>query len=119
MGIHIKEINSMDRITFVMKGKPHDIVTFDEQKRELTKYVLDHVNAVQINETQDSTVYETNEHYLNKIVQWFATDSHELIKGFGYPIGTCLIYSIHKDETGITRLRYEQDAGDCLWTGDH
>jgi len=72
-------------LTFVVKGKdyPAGVVLADR-----------HIVAYRINGTLNETVFETDAVNLDKLQDWFNEDP-PMIPGYGYPDGTCLIFSIH------------------------
>lgn len=55
---------------------------------------LREIVAQTIGFTRTDTVFKTDLVYRDKVARWFGEPS-ELTQGFGYPDGTCLIYSTH------------------------
>lgn len=79
-------------ITFVVKDCNPEIGT-DARLAMLTHGI----KAERINYTRDAVVFKTpNADQLDSIARWFA-EAPELTPGFGYPNGTCLVYSFHED----------------------
>ena len=76
-------------ITFVVKGFGHSF--------EAIEHGISPVRLVA--QTNRESVYRTTYDNLAQVAAWFA-DTPNLIPGFGYPDGTCLIYSIHPEEGG-------------------
>ena len=77
------------RLTFVVKGHNQEITDAQLVNRE--------INARLINQTKTEQVFETYPRNLEKVAQWF-NETPEIIVGYGYPDGTCLIFSCHDDQ---------------------
>jgi hypothetical protein len=77
----------MSYLTFVVKGP--------EQTAREQMFVREIVGET-IGFTRTDTVFKTSLTYRDQIAKWFG-ESNELIAGYGYPDGTCLIYSTHEE----------------------
>lgn len=73
-------------LTFVVKGP--------EQRAREQMFVRGIV-AQTIGFTRTDSVFKTDLQYRDQIVEWFC-ESPEMLPGYGYPDGTCLIYSTHE-----------------------
>lgn len=74
-------------LTFVVKGP-------EQTARE--QMFARGIVGVTINFTPRETVFRSSVQYRDEIASWFC-EVPELIQGYGYPDGTCLIYSTHRD----------------------
>jgi hypothetical protein len=77
----------MSYMTFVVKGLD---MSGECSKRGIKPVVL-------VTETKRESVYATTPENLALVAQWFA-DTPSLVAGYGYPDGTCLIYSFHEND---------------------
>lgn len=81
------------RLTFVIKGEntTDNLKVIDKQldKRGIVCRLL--------SAGTDFSVFETYPRNLERLAEWHA-ETPKLIPGFGYPVGTCLIYSLHHDQ---------------------
>lgn len=75
-------------LTFVVKGP--------EQSAREQMFVRGIVGQT-IGFTRTETVFKCGIEYRNQIMEWFG-DDQQLIQGYGYPDGTCLIFSTHGEE---------------------
>jgi len=82
-------------LTFVVKGPEQ---TAREQM--FTREII----AQTIGFTRTDTVFKTDVKYREAIAQWFC-ETPELIRGYGYPDGTCLIYSTHEVQSCVPDSR--------------
>src|SRR5258708_35126387 len=73
-------------LTFVVKGP--------EQSAREQMFVRGIV-AQTIGFTRTDTVFKTGLQYRDQIAEWFG-ESPAMLPGYGFPDGTCLIYSTHE-----------------------
>jgi hypothetical protein len=73
-------------ITFVVKGSE-----MDAREQMFKRGIV----AQTINQTKFEFVFKAETKHYDAIAKWFG-ESPELIEGYGYPNGTCLIYSTHE-----------------------
>ena len=78
----------MNYLTFVIKGN-EQIAREQMFARGIVACTLNHLTH--------EVVFKTSPEYLDLIASWFC-EVPELIPGYGYPDGTCLIYSQHEAE---------------------
>ncbi len=74
-------------LTFVVKGP-------EQTARE--QMFLREIIGQTIGFTRTDTVFKTGVEYRDKIAQGFC-EVPEMLQGYGYPDGTCLIYSTHEE----------------------
>lgn len=74
-------------LTFVVKGP-------ERSARE--QMFVRGIIAQTIGFTRTETVFRTDLEYTGKIAAWFC-EVPDTIKGYGFPDGTCLIYSTHEE----------------------
>ena len=75
-------------LTFVVKGPEQ---TAREQM--FARGIIAHTLA----EVMGNTVFKSSMDYYNEVMLWFC-EVPPLTQGYGYPDGTCLIYSTHETE---------------------
>jgi hypothetical protein len=79
-------------LTFVVKGPEQTA----REQMFLREIVAQTINPNLFSEGTGSVVFKTGMEYHDKIAQWFG-EVPEIIPGYGYPDGTCLIYSTHEE----------------------
>lgn len=84
-------------LSFVVKGP--------EQTAREQMFLRGIVGAT-FSHLERETVFTSDMKHLTTIQQWF-NESPELIPGFGYPNGTCLLFSIHEN----CKCEYCQNGG--------
>jgi hypothetical protein len=77
----------MPYITFVVKGSEQFV-----RERMLARGIV----AQTVGQTRTETVFSAGLEYRDAIATWF-NEHDEILQGYGYPDGTCLIYSTHDD----------------------
>jgi len=80
-------LNVKPFLTFVVKGTEPDA-----RAQLFARGIL----ARTIGFTRTETVFKTSVEFRDAIAQWF-NESPELIAGYGYPNGTCLLFSTHEN----------------------
>lgn len=88
----------MAYLTFVVKGP-------EQTARE--QMFLREIIGQTIGFTRTDTVFKSGIEYRDKIAAWFG-ENPELKQGYGYPDGTCLIFSTHEDFDHPSRNRYSK-----------
>lgn len=79
----------MAYITFVVKGSEQFA-----RERMFARGIV----AQTVGQTRTETVFSAGLEYRDAIAEWFC-EHDEVMQGYGYPDGTCLIYSTHEEET--------------------
>jgi len=82
----------MSHMTFVVKGPE---ITAREQM------FLREIVAQTTGFTRTETVFKAGIEFRDKIASWF-NERPEMVPGFGFPDGTCMIFSTHEDVKFVT-----------------
>ena len=81
----------MSYITFVVKGQEQYA-----RERMFTRMIVAETIHSENEEQKNYVVFKAKEEYRDAISSWFC-EQPAMEEGYGYPDGTCLIYSTHEE----------------------